>query len=49
MLGALVPGGSPNNANQQPAVPSFTPEVGIKDAAGNALAVTTVLGSSSSF
>jgi len=49
MLGALVPGGIPSNANQQPAVPSFTPDVGIKDRAGNSLAVTAVSGSSSSF
>jgi hypothetical protein len=48
-LGALVPGGIPSNANQQPAVPSFTPDVGIKDRAGNSLAVTAVSGSSSSF
>ncbi|GIU56563.1 hypothetical protein [Arthrobacter sp. NicSoilC12] len=48
-LGALVPGGTPSNANQQPAVPSFTPDVGIKDRAGNSLAVTAVSGSSSSF
>jgi hypothetical protein len=48
-LGALVPGGSPNNGNQQPAPPSFTPDSGIKDLAGNALAATAVPGSSSSF
>ena len=48
-LGALVPGGSPSNANQSAAAPSFTPDSGIKDLAGNSLAITPVSGSSSSF
>ena len=47
-LGARA-SGTVNTTAQPAAAPSFTPASGIKDAAGNALAVTTVLGSSSSF
>ena len=48
-LGALVPGGIPSNANQQPAVPSFTPDVGIKDRAGQLPGRHGGVGLSSSF
>ncbi|WP_018774086.1 hypothetical protein [Arthrobacter sp. 131MFCol6.1] len=47
-LGGLVTGGSPNNPNQGPATPSFTPDSGIKDSAGNSLSTATFTSPSNS-
>ncbi|GAA2138235.1 Ig-like domain-containing protein [Arthrobacter humicola] len=47
-LGALATG-SANNGTVKAAVPTYTPTGGMRDVAGNALAVTPVAGSSSSF
>lgn len=47
-LGALATG-SANNGTVKAAVPTYTPTGGMRDVAGNGLAVTPVAGSSSSF
>ena len=48
-LGALADGGSPVSGTVKAAVPSYTPSNGMRDAAGNAIAVTPAPGKSSSF